>query len=294
MSTRSSTHSVTSSTAPTVSNNLDKENFDPVTGEHAAPIKLVGKKRKTGVLAAKGQPSSKLNAENIDRSQPGNKKRKSSPPPSSAELKTRKHAKGPGSSKTTKLASLKITTSLPRLTEEEEVTRMLMTQEEINSICKELTVKPLADVSEAYDDELNALDSGPSASDVAEERNGVCTVKVRTAIALKRLTYLFSHASHIYSHRPWSLRFVISLSCPPSFPLRHLGVCGLVRQMPQNHAYSQRHNERRSIPPLYSLPLLKIWGELAAVRSLHPLLKNSLRQHSLKINLPYLDQIHTT
>ena len=228
ISTRSSTHSVTLSTVATGLNHLDKENFDPVTGEHAAPTKLAGQKRKTGILAAKFQPSSGPKATSKELSQLENKRRKPSPPSSSAEVKNRKHTKGPKSSKKgTKRAGLKKFSTLPRLTEEEEVTRMLTTREEINSLCKELTVKPLADVSEAYDG-LNAFDSPLSASEDTEERAGVYTVKVRIEFALKMLNYLFTHASHIYSHHPWNLRSAISLSRQdPSFPLRQvLHVCG--------------------------------------------------------------------
>ena len=278
ISTRSSTHNVTSSTVATGLNHLDKENIDPVTGEHAAPTKLAGQKRKTGILASKFQPSSGPKAATKELE---NKRRRPSPPSSSAEVKNRKHLKGSKSSKKgTKRAGLKKFATLPKLTEEQEVTRLLTTREELNSLCKELTVKPLADVSEAYD-ELNAFDSPLSASEDTEERAGVFTVKVRIEFALNMLNYLFTHASHIYSHHPWNLRSAISLSRQdPPFPLRQgLRVCGSVLQTLQIYAPSQPLNESRSTLPLYSL-LLRLVGALAAARilTIYPLLKSLFRQ----------------
>jgi hypothetical protein len=78
---------------------------------------------------------------------------------------------------------------MPKLPEEVEVCKSIIptTQREINSRCKELTLKPLADVSEAYD-ELSVLSPSPSPGvQGSEAMPGNRTVKVR-AISFRKVS----------------------------------------------------------------------------------------------------------
>lgn len=215
MATRSLMNSnfASSNNATKSTPDLDKENFDPLTGERAGPGgSTAGKKRKTGVLATKAQrPTDKS-------SQPEKKKRKPSPPSSnSAETKpAKKSLKSSGKSRKGKRAGSRKVSPMPKLPEEDEVGKVIpATQREIDSRCKELTLKPLADVSEAYD-ELSVL--YPSAGvEGSAAVLGHGTVKVRAICFWKVYTCILTHVSHIYRHHLWNPRFAITLSRPGAF-----------------------------------------------------------------------------
>lgn len=157
MQTRSSARRMTDvgNAAPEI---FDKENVNPLTGERVKNPLSGATKRKTSVLATKVQPSLAASASKArtsgtsdSGSEPEKKKRKATAPMGSG-------CKRKAKSNSTTTISAKKTTSkskrssskrpvlaLPRVPEEEE-------QIQINSHCYELTVKPLADVSEAYYD----------------------------------------------------------------------------------------------------------------------------------------------
>jgi hypothetical protein len=155
MVTRSSSLNLTSSSVnATVSLNdlvaLDKENFHPVTGERAGPSNNVGsKKRKTSVLATKVQPPSTTKKD----AQPELKKRKASTS-TSTKGKVKRDGKATVTARKTaskRTLSRKVS-PMPRLNEEEEARKDRITQVDIDSRCYELTVQPLADVSQAYEE----------------------------------------------------------------------------------------------------------------------------------------------
>ncbi|KDR80377.1 hypothetical protein GALMADRAFT_136868 [Galerina marginata CBS 339.88] len=154
---------------------LDKENYHPVTGERAGPSNLSSKKRKTTVLATKVQPLSsapKSKKEKDTSAEPDQKKRKAS---SATKSKSKKEVKGLGPKKTgTKRAGSRKVSPMPRLNEEEEVEKGRISQADIDSRCYELTVKPLADVSEAYE-EASVFDELITAT--TEDKVKFCTAK---------------------------------------------------------------------------------------------------------------------
>ena len=201
IATRSLTNNnvASSNTSATTSTpDLDKENYDPVTGERAGPGgSTAGKKRKTGVLAAKAQrPTDK-------GSQPEKKKRKPSPPNSlSAETKpAKKFLKASGKSRKSKRTGSKKVSPMPKLPEEVEVEVgkpiIPATQREIDSRCKELTLKPLADVSEAYDELLVPCPSPSAGVEGSEAMLGNRTVKVRVVCFRKVYLHVNSCTSYL-------------------------------------------------------------------------------------------------
>ena len=211
MVTRSSSLNLTtfSSNATTSLVALDKENIHPVTGERAGPSNNTGsKKRKNSVLAIKVQPPSKKDA------QPEVKKRKAS-----TSTSTKGRVKRDGKTTVTaRKASSKRTISrkvspMPKLNEEEEVQKDRITQVDIDSRCYELTVQPLADVSQAYE-EGAAFEGAPTSS---------CKVKLKFSAAKVRFhiisykTRISQRADYTISLLPPNLKFVTTLS--------HLRLC---------------------------------------------------------------------
>ncbi|KAK1228126.1 hypothetical protein PQX77_008861 [Marasmius sp. AFHP31] len=129
----------------------DKENLDPVTGEPVHPTNTNVKKRKTSVVLstktlAPLEPVLK-DAKESAEGQPETKKRKASVS-SGTKLKVKKDSKvlGSGKKATTKKLLRKPLT-MPKVVEEVDVERE---QALADSRCRDLTVSPLADVSEAY------------------------------------------------------------------------------------------------------------------------------------------------
>ncbi len=141
----------------------DKENIDPFTGTRPSADQGAGKKRKT-TLSVKAQPSSptkrlKPLAEKATK-KPASKAR-------AAEKKTKRTAlKRAASSRVHREPSL------PRVTEETDAAEQAV----IDSKCKDLTVLPLADISEAYDvaspkqDAVVAQEAEPSKEVATEVR----------------------------------------------------------------------------------------------------------------------------
>ncbi|KIJ59373.1 hypothetical protein HYDPIDRAFT_162479 [Hydnomerulius pinastri MD-312] len=128
---------------------IEKENLHPVTGERAGPASASEtKKRKTGALATKilVVPSSKKQKELKPESKKSRKPLSSSGKPKSSDGR-KSSSKG---SRSSRKAS-----PLPPVDEEQESqrepARLTITQANIDSRCYELTVSPLADVSEAYE-----------------------------------------------------------------------------------------------------------------------------------------------
>ncbi|KAG6840219.1 hypothetical protein C0991_008080 [Blastosporella zonata] len=137
----------------------EKENMHPLTGERAGPSTNNTKKRKTSVLAtkmhapltSKKQKESNESKESTD-SNPDLKKRKSS---ATSTSKAKAGAKKDGkvlARKVAKKPSRRVS-PLPKVDEEADAERERdrITQADIDSRCYELTVKPLADVSQAYE-----------------------------------------------------------------------------------------------------------------------------------------------
>ncbi|KAG1716812.1 hypothetical protein ID866_334 [Astraeus odoratus] len=128
---------------------IEKENLHPVTGERAGPALCSdGKKRKTAALSTKllVDPSSKKQKEL--KSESTKKQRK--PLSSSGKPKGSDGRK----SSNKKQRSSRRTSPLPPVQEEGDTRRepaCLVSQASIDSRCYELTVSPLADVSEAYE-----------------------------------------------------------------------------------------------------------------------------------------------
>ncbi|KAH7910282.1 hypothetical protein BJ138DRAFT_1180420 [Hygrophoropsis aurantiaca] len=125
----------------------EKENLHPVTGERAGPASAAAcKKRKTGVLVTKVlvAPSKKQK----EHSEPKKERKVLGSKGKSNE--GRKSSSSKKSTRSTRKAS-----PLPKVEEEQELQRELprlsVNQTDIDSKCYELTVSPLADVSEAYD-----------------------------------------------------------------------------------------------------------------------------------------------
>ncbi|ESK84443.1 hypothetical protein Moror_6222 [Moniliophthora roreri MCA 2997] len=130
----------------------DKENLDPVTGEPVVPNNTNQKKRKTIVLATKTltplEPILKDSKEAAE-GQPETKKRKSSIS-SGSKSKSKKDGKGTGSVKKSVKKVSRRASPMPKVEEEGDLDREAREQALVDSRCKDLTVKPLADVSEAY------------------------------------------------------------------------------------------------------------------------------------------------
>ncbi|TFK25267.1 hypothetical protein FA15DRAFT_703815 [Coprinopsis marcescibilis] len=135
---------------------LDKENFNPVTGERTTQGTAAEKKRKTlTVLAAKEHvaTSSKKSKAEI----PEAKKRKtSSLKAKPAAIKAKDSKTVPSTRKPKRNSPSRRASPLPKVEEEKgnEADNRSQAQESnqaaIDSRCYELTVKPLADVSDAY------------------------------------------------------------------------------------------------------------------------------------------------
>ncbi|KAF8870176.1 hypothetical protein BD779DRAFT_1653821 [Infundibulicybe gibba] len=158
-------------------NPADKENVHPVTGERSSLV-VVGKKRKpTAVLATKVHAPIAMRKPTDGKdgkdTQPETKKRKSSAPSGdNGAKKVKKDAKKVAA---TRKPTKRRASPLPKLDEEEEGSHQI-TQATIDSKCYDLTVQPLADVSQAFD---QALTSGSLAS--ADGRSKLRCVKASSA-----------------------------------------------------------------------------------------------------------------
>jgi hypothetical protein len=129
----------------TLASTIEKENLHPVTGERCAAVSdsSATKKRKTNVLATKTIVAKKQKESKEDRME-GKKPRSAS----SSAAKGKKDGKTVR--KTAKKPSRRVS-PLPRLDEEDVAVRNRLMQADVASRCYELTVSPLADVTQAYD-----------------------------------------------------------------------------------------------------------------------------------------------
>ena len=150
----------------------DKENVDPTTGSRVIAEQGLCKKRKTA-LVAKSQPVSpskkprplaeKPVKKTSSKSRSTDKKPKRVSAPKRSTTRTRKESREP---------------SLPRLAEEGEESQSLE-QIVIDAKCKELTVLPLADISEAYEQAAPKEDPVEDAAKAAEQVRSLHTIAIR-------------------------------------------------------------------------------------------------------------------
>ncbi|KAK0489630.1 hypothetical protein EDD18DRAFT_589846 [Armillaria luteobubalina] len=145
-------------TLSSLSTEANKENLDPLTGERVnTGSKSSGKKRKSATSFSKALAYIEVVKPKEDP-EPQLKKRKSSAS-SVKKVKGRREGKGPTS---TRKAGKKLRAPSPLPPVEEEVAENIvpegndaaqtpLTQAEIDAKCYELTVKPLADVSQAFE-----------------------------------------------------------------------------------------------------------------------------------------------
>ncbi|PPQ72600.1 hypothetical protein CVT24_005122 [Panaeolus cyanescens] len=152
LATRSSSLNATSSANAAITTDavvLNKENYHPVTGERAALA--VSKKRKTGALATKLQAAPTTLKTKKDKEEPELKKRKAVAVASTSTKSKKKEGKVVAKKSSSKRTSSRKVSPMPRVKEEDEAEKDSSTQAGIDSKCYELTVQPLADVSEAYE-----------------------------------------------------------------------------------------------------------------------------------------------
>ncbi|KAJ3564147.1 hypothetical protein NP233_g8482 [Leucocoprinus birnbaumii] len=138
---------------------IDKENVHPVTGERAGTTAMP-KKRKTNVLSVKSTtPLASKKVKSIKETkgaEPHSKKHKATSEVEKSKA-VNKEPKAAGSSRKPVKRVTRKAPKLPRLEEEtsaksqEAESAESAAQAEIDSRCYDLTVKPLADVSQAYD-----------------------------------------------------------------------------------------------------------------------------------------------
>ncbi|KAI0656880.1 hypothetical protein C8Q70DRAFT_1046471 [Cubamyces menziesii] len=135
----------------------DKENIDPFTGTRSSGDLASGKKRKTA-LTVKTQPTSPTK-----RMKPLSEKTAKKPTSKSrgADKKVKRTV-----SKRAASTRVHREPSLPRVAEENEVA----SQAVIDSKCKDLTVLPLADISEAHDVSVAKEDSVARGEPTAEKQ----------------------------------------------------------------------------------------------------------------------------
>ncbi|KAJ7512733.1 hypothetical protein B0H11DRAFT_2167899 [Mycena galericulata] len=164
----SSSPNVPTSPSPLLASTAEKENLHPVTGERCAPIadSTASKKRKTNVLATKT-----IVAKKQKEDKPEGKKSRSA---SSSALKGRKDGKA--GRKGVKKPSRRVS-PLPKLDEEDAAVRDRVVQADIDSRCYELTVSPLADVTQAYDAgfDVNSLLASFTSEESARFRKATST-----------------------------------------------------------------------------------------------------------------------
>ncbi|KAJ6487959.1 hypothetical protein C8R45DRAFT_995043 [Mycena sanguinolenta] len=145
----------------------EKENLHPVTGERCGAVSdSASKKRKTNVLATKTVAVKKQK----ESKEEGKKARSAS----SSAGKAKKDGKS--TRKTAKKPSRRVS-PLPKLDEEDVAVRDRLMQADIASRCYELTVSPLADVTQAYDAgfDVNSLLAGFTSEDSAKFQKATST-----------------------------------------------------------------------------------------------------------------------
>lgn len=141
----STSPNVPAASTTSMASTTEKENLHPVTGERCTTVSdsTATKKRKTNVLATKTIVAKKQKESKEDRVE-GKKARSAS----SSAAKGKKDVKS--ARKTAKKPSRRVS-PMPKLDEEDLAVRNRIMQADIDSRCYELTVSPLADVTQAYD-----------------------------------------------------------------------------------------------------------------------------------------------
>ncbi|KAJ7666176.1 hypothetical protein DFH06DRAFT_1280999 [Mycena polygramma] len=149
----------------------EKENLHPVTGERCVAVSesTATKKRKTNVLATKTIVAKKQKESKEDRVE-GKKTRSAS----SSAVKGKKDVKS--ARKSAKKPSRRVS-PMPKLDEEDLAARERIMQADIDSRCYELTVSPLADVTQAYDArfDVNSLLTSFTSEESAKFRKATST-----------------------------------------------------------------------------------------------------------------------
>ncbi|KAJ8081671.1 hypothetical protein AAF712_008591 [Marasmius tenuissimus] len=181
----------------------DKENLDPVTGEPVHPTNTNVKKRKTSVvLSTKTLASLEPVLKDVKESaegQPETKKRKASVS-SGTKPKVKKDGKllGSGKKATTKKLLRKPLT-MPKVVEEVDVERE---QALADSRCRDLTVSPLADVSEAYI-ESTVFGEAPVSEDTRWlSKESSCEPEIRDYLTTAHLSASTSSSSTLRGSSP--------------------------------------------------------------------------------------------
>ena len=162
----------------------NKENLDPITGERLNPE--ASKKRKSSIVGLKGLAEGKV--KDTPDSQPDAKKRKASGPAlrtrsaSTSAIPVKKSSKPASTSAGSNKRPVRKTrrAPMPKLEEEEaevqgktleEPVSPILSQAQVDTKCKDLTVLPLADVSEAFESHAgfpDTLGDAPSKGDELE------------------------------------------------------------------------------------------------------------------------------
>ena len=198
MVTRSSLNGASSSLATSQNSTpLDKENYHPVTGQRAGSVVGGAKKRKENALAAKVLPPSKSKKDKDTIAEPELKKRKGS---STTKTKSsKKEVKGSGLKKSsTKRTGSRKVSPMPQLNEEEEATKDEPAQANADSRCYELTVSPLADVSQAYEEPAFFKElSGTAVAAPSDDGVKFRTVKVRHTSSFNSISISILMVIHI-------------------------------------------------------------------------------------------------
>ncbi|KAJ7634857.1 hypothetical protein FB45DRAFT_1056829 [Roridomyces roridus] len=153
------------SSSTSLASSAEKENLHPITGERcggALGDASASKKRKTNVLATKTIVAKKQKEDKAE----GKK-------PRSASSKGRKDGKA---SKKAAKRPLRRVSPLPKV-DEDVAERDRLVQADIDSRCYELTVSPLADVTDAYDAgiEINSLLTSFTSEETAKFRKATST-----------------------------------------------------------------------------------------------------------------------
>ncbi len=171
--TRASSMNATTSnvinTITTLVVEADKENLHPLTGERSGPsTSATGKKRKNSISSVKALAPIEVKKLKED-AEPEPKKRK---PLSSASATRKGKTSGKKEGRKSSKRSSRAPSPMPKVEEEGEVEKDVhtLTQAEIDAKCYDLTVKPLADVSQAFSQctPLSWLDEEPEDTEEAK------------------------------------------------------------------------------------------------------------------------------
>ncbi|KAF7351205.1 hypothetical protein MSAN_01551600 [Mycena sanguinolenta] len=162
---------VPAASTTSLASTAEKENLHPITGERCGAVSdsSANKKRKTNVLATKTVAVKKQKESKEDKAE-GKKARSAS----SSAGKAKKDGKS--TRKTAKKPSRRVS-PLPKLDEEDVAVRDRLMQADIASRCYELTVSPLADVTQAYDAgfDVNSLLAGFTSEDSVKFQKATST-----------------------------------------------------------------------------------------------------------------------